>query len=866
MRAVRGRLGRSASHFVFLAMTTVAPVFAQVPSSPDAMPSDTDRVIVTGTRQALQQAADIKRDASQIEDVITAEDVGKLPDENVAEALQRVTGVQITRVFGEGQAVSIRGLQQVRVEVDGRTLLGWSSRLSPPENENLGRSSGLDSIPSSLFGRLEVRKSPVASQVEGGLGGTVNLVTPRPFDFDTTVISLRAAETYGDVTDRVEPRLNGLFTTQLADGRVGILLSGEYQKRTSTTQTLERNNYFERLNGGSVAVKAPQLLQYENFVVDRTRTGLSAVLQWALTPELSITADGIYSEIATGREQNFLAWRLPNSPSASIILDPVTVDGFVVAGTANGTLTTAGQIRNEPSKSYLYALNGRYAGGPFTLDAEVGYSSGSLDQSIEIITLQANGPVPGVFDFRSGAVPSLSLGQFDTTNYANFTPVPNAVRANRLVGELSESVARLDASYSLGDTTKLSAGLRYASLQSSTRAYRSQVTPTRAEIAPFLSVTGTSFLPELHSQIPKAFLRAVPASGYVFNRAQQAQPNPASPGGLLPNSTRDYDLSEETFGGYVMIDSEMSIWGVPIIANAGLRVISTDFVVDTLLQTAGPVFTPVTDTSRYTDLLPSVNLTLPLSHDLQVRLAASRTMQRAGIAELAPSLFVNVTNRNATGGNAQLKPPKSDNLEISIEYYLDGGSTLSAAVFYKDVTDFIASNTTLDIFPGYESLGEIPYTRPDNVSSAKVKGIEVGMQTFFDWLPAPFDGFGMIANYTYSDAQDSNGFPLVATSRNSFNLIGLYEMGGVSARLAYNFRDEALFEFTEGRPNYVDSASQLDAQISYDLTDNVKLEVQGQNLLPDESAIVEYSVVGPVALNSYALSERRFSIGLRARF
>ena len=143
-----------------LAAYALSPAYAQ----DAATPAEEDAIVVTGIRASLEQAADIKREASQVMDVITAEDVGKLPDANVAEALQRVTGVQITRVFGEGQSVSVRGLQQVRVEVDGRTLLGWSARLSPPENDQLGRSSGLDSVPSSLFGRLEVRKSPLASQ------------------------------------------------------------------------------------------------------------------------------------------------------------------------------------------------------------------------------------------------------------------------------------------------------------------------------------------------------------------------------------------------------------------------------------------------------------------------------------------------------------------------------------------------------------------------------------------------------------------------------------------------------------------------------------------------------------------------------
>ncbi len=131
---------------------------------------------------------------------------------------------------------------------------------------------------------------------------------------------------------------------------------------------------------------------------------------------------------------------------------------------------------------------------------------------------------------------------------------------------------------------------------------------------------------------------------------------------------------------------------------------------------------------------------------------------------------------------------------------------------------------------------------------------------------SPFNGFGVIANYTYSDAEDNAGFPLVAVSKNSYNLVGLYEKGPFSARLAYNYRDEAVFEFSQGRPSFIGSRSQLDAQIGIDITKNIALSLQAQNLMPKKSATTEYSDFNPTALNSYALSERRFSIGARAKF
>jgi iron complex outermembrane receptor protein len=804
--------------------------------------------------------------------VITAEDVGKLPDSNVAEALQRVTGVQITRVFGEGQSVSVRGLQQVRVEVDGRTLLGFSARLSPPENEQLGRSSGLDSVPSSLFGRLEVRKSPLASQVEGGLGGSVNLVTPKPFDFKKPVLTGRIQGVYFEKSDEIEPTATGLATTRLAGGRIGVLLSAEYQKRTSTIESFERNNFFARTNGGSSTVFVPALLQYETFVVDRSRLGFNGSVQFEVTPQFVVTAEGLYSELTTGRKQDFLAFRLPTS--GTIVANPTLEQGFVVAGRANGTLTTAGQLRDEPTKSYLYALNGKYDGGRLKVEGDAYFSKGTIRQTIQIITLQAKAAVPGSFDFRAGPIPSLALGTaaapFNLADYNNFNPASNGVRSNLLVGELQESAGRIDFSYETDGGVTLSAGARYVELEARSNAFRSQVTPSRTEIQPFLRTTdGATFLSGIRGDFPRSFLTTDPTFDFVYNRAQQAQPDPNNPGGLLPNPARDYDLSEKTLAGYLMFSAEGEVLGMPVRANAGVRAIWTDFSVDTLLQSgtvAAPVFTPVTDTNEYVNVLPSANVVFNVSKDFLVRISASQTMQRAGIAELAPSIFVNTTNRSATGGNAQLKPPTAINADVSFEYYTGKSSLVSGALFYKEVSDFIASNTTLGLFPGYENLGIIPFTRPDNVASAKVKGFEVGLQQFFDFLPAPLDGFGIIANYTYSDATDSNGFPLVATSKNSYNLVGLYEKGPFSARLAYNYRDEAVFEFTEGRPSFIGARSQLDAQLGFDLTRNVAIQLQAQNLFPKKSATVEYSVIGPVALNSYALSERRYSLALRAKF
>ncbi len=852
------------------ATLAASPAFAQdtrPPAQAGDAAQDEGEIVVTGIRGSLERAAEIKRDAPQIVDVITAEDVGKLPDSNVAEALQRVTGVQITRVFGEGQAVSVRGLQQVRVEVDGRTLLGWSARLSPPENDQLGRSSGLDSVPSSLFGRLEVRKTPLASQAEGGLGGTVNLVTPKPLNFKKPTISVRAQGVYSEGSKKFEPAITGFATTTFADGRIGIMLAGEYQKRTSTNQTFERNNFLNRNFTGPTAIEqVPVLLQYENFVVDRSRLGLNGAIQFEVTPEFTVTADALYSKLTTGRHQDFFAFRLPTGTNP--VTGRTTVDGMVLAGTASGTITTAGQERNEPTKSYLYGLNGKYDDGKLRIEGDGYYSKGTIDQTIQIITLQATTTVPGTFDFRDNTVPSLTLvSSFNPTSYASYNPASNGVRSNRLLGLLEEWTGKLDLSYKFDDGVTLSTGVRYTDLHARSNAFRSQVTPTRAEIEPYLTVID-NHLPGVPGNFPRSFLSTAPTFDYVFTRAQAAQPNP-DPNGLstlLPNSQRDYDLSERALAGYLMVSGEGRIAGVPYRANAGVRIARTDLSVDTFL-TVGTTATLVTDKNSYTTVLPSANIAFNVTDKFLVRISGSQTMQRASIADLAPSTFFNATNLSVTGGNAALKPPISTQADISFEYYTGRSSLISGALFYKDVSNFIASFVTSGVDTNLDPVGRtLVFSRPENLASAKIKGFEVGIQQFLDFLPAPFDGLGVIANYTYSDSKDNAGFPLVAVSKNSYNLIGLFEKGPISARIAYNYRDEAVFEFSEGRPSFIGPRSQLDAQVGVDVTKWLALSLQAQNLSPEDSATNEYSNFNPQALNSYALSERRYLIGLRARF
>lgn len=830
-----------------------------------------DTIVVRGVRSSVEDSLSAKRRSDQLVDVIAAEDIGKLPDENVAEALQRVTGVQITRQFGEGQDISIRGLPQVRVEVDGRTLLGFSVKVSPPENQTLGRSSGLDIVPSGVFSRLEVRKSPTAKQIEGGLGGSVNLVTPKPFDFRERTIGYSVEGVYSEGVAEVEPAASGFYADTFFDDRIGILLAADYSGRTSTTELFERNNFLNTGlidadgdgavddirdgNGDGLADIAPDRVRYEYLVTDRERYGFSGELQFAATEEIEFFVEGLYSHLETGRNADGLEYRFAGN------IEPTEYLGnFIVAGNTSARISQFRQERLEPTDSWLVAAGGSYEGERWSFSGEASYSKGTLEQEIRLPDLRSIDPVDGFVDFTAGDVPTLELADdFDVTDASNY--FLNRIVANLVPPELDEIAVRGDVGYEVaaGHLRSIEAGLRYRELGSSLTARRSFFTGLDlADIADDLVIFDEDLLDDSGAEIPLPFLIALVSSDEDYGI-----PKP-----LDPLTQRDYDIEETSTAAYLQANFEGELGTLPYRANVGVRYVTTDFEALTFTQVAtdtGTEFIPAEDSNDYDNWLPSANITINLRDDLLLRGSAAKVMQRASIADLAPSLFVNPFNFTATGGNAQLEPTVATQFDTSLEWYFAPAGIISIAAFYKDVEDFVAPTTEVQTFVGFENLGPLPFTRPENVSSGEIKGFEVSYQQAFDFLPVPFNGLGVITNYTFSDAELDDGQPVVGNSENSYNLIGYYEAGPFQTRLAYNYRDEAVFSFTQGRPDFIDEIGNLDFQASYDVNDKITLSFQAINLLPEQSAVVEYSADSPTLLNSYALSERRYFFGIRGR-
>jgi iron complex outermembrane recepter protein len=331
--------------------------------------------------------------------------------------------------------------------------------------------------------------------------------------------------------------------------------------------------------------------------------------------------------------------------------------------------------------------------------------------------------------------------------------------------------------------------------------------------------------------------------------------------------------------------------GIPIDGNVGVRYVHTKDVItgNQLLQTqnAAGVFTPVVPNvvdpvdqrNSYSNWLPSGNLRAHLTDKLQLRLAGSKTLTRPDFSQLSPALTVVPGQLAASSGNPGLAPITATNADVSLEWYINKSTSIYVAGFYKWVKGFIFTRATPNVTIG----GTAGYTlsQPENSGNGKVKGVEVGYQQFFDFLPGALSGLGLQANFTYADSKAPSslvGFsaPLTQLSKYSYNVAGIYEKGGVSLRVAYNYRSSFLSSILAGAytppggattsyvfPVMTKGYGWLDASLNYDVTPHFTVTVDAQNLL--RTQIQQYYQV-QTRPGQYTIDDRQFMIGARIKF
>lgn len=828
-------------------------------------------VVVVGVHPSLASAQDIKREKVEIVDSVVAGDIAKLPDFSVANALQRVTGIQIARDRGDGAGITIRGLTQMETTLNGREVF----------TAGTGRNLDFTDIASEMVTGIDVYKTSSAEHIEGGVGGMIDLRTRRPFDFKSREIVGSTRLVYGDLVDRNATQFSALVSNRwktATAGEFGALVNFSHQDRAfredqkGTGNPLARTDLF-----AGRAVVAPNGTSETTSLGNRKRTAANAVLQWRPSANFELYAEGSYTEFQT--RQNSYQINVLASPAfvaGSPALFPGTNDLNRITW-ANAPVSVLSFARDTLDQTKQAAVGGIWTGGALTLKSDVSYTQSSSTLFFSGLTL--GGTAANFTQDLSTGVPSSSVTGTNFLAPANFQYTGVSYRFRRFEGE--QVAGQLDGEYELSDgfINTLLAGGRYA---------RRGAANVNGLIVADASVKGipATAMPQFTTSNPYDFFPgAASIRNYIVGNLDTAR-NAAGlrnafgittpiPAAASPLSI--WDIGEETQAAYLMarfkatpiaVDGELD-------GNIGLRAVHTrERVAGAQSVPATGGVTPINVNSSYTDYLPSLNLRYLLSAGLYLRASASKTMTRPNFDQLSPSLTlipnaINPSLNQGNAGNPELKPIRADNLDVAVEKYFNKTDAVYLTGFLKKVEGFVTTVSKPEVVDGVA----YQVSRPQNNAAADIKGFEFGYQQAFDFLPAWLSGLGMQANYTHVDSETLDStlgkkMPLQNLSKHSVNLIGMYEKGRVSARIAYNWRDKFLSGVTNivgvgALPIYTKAYGWLDASVSYRFSDKVSLVIAGANLL--RTVRSSYYGVETRPQSSW-LNDTQVSVTVTARF
>lgn len=854
--------------------------------------SELDEVIVTGYRRSLGDARDIKQNSVIAVDAIVAEDMAKFPDLNLAESLQRLPGVQITREAGEGRRISLRGLGAdfSRVQLNGMEVLGnVDSAQDSRGQRSRDRAFDFNIFASELFSRVEVEKTFQTSQKEGGMAGTVGLFTGRPFD---TEPGFRGAVTSkvgtNEYTDDAQPRVAALFT-QNWDNVFGVSFSAAYSRRQTTEQGHNTYNYEQASAGrlqamvaGGLNISRLSAAQQAKFLsgdlyfadgnrisswnAEQERLGLTGALQWRPTANMELTLDILHGEFTTERDELHLATRPLNSsgsvafdgaagaPWPSIfrtasVINNIAWDANDYVTMTDVTGTTFGsehrRSRNENVFNQI-VLTGKWdLSARLTIDGHVGYEKSTYETPYDDkLYMRAKGNQIANYG-ADGRSATFEYPGFDATNPANYAMDSFYYRGFHNESELHEG--ELNARFDLNDTWTLSAGLAYHKFRQDgvDTFYDDNVNGTRSKtrgtsVGDIADVFTNEFGSWLVGNYDRAFAK--------YREYHRFGPNTDGTGGALQDIENVFETTEETISGFVQADWDSELMGLPFRGNIGLRGYSTDTRSVGWIQGDSYAYLGTSDVEgSYEGVLPALNTVLEVAPDVLVRFSATQNLNRPGLGSMAArgSAFQDENSGEITAsrGNPNLEPYKVNAYDLGLEYYFGDVGLAAVSLFQKDITNYIGS-VLLENVPFSQTgvpSGTIPgatestivreFSMPINIEGTNtLTGLEVTLQAQLTFLPAPFDGFGVTANFTKVEAdQDLTGF-----SPESYNATVYYETSRWGARASMSHRatwfggysDDPMSAGTRG----FEASTYVDAAAFFNIADDLQLTLDAVNL------------------------------------
>ena len=868
-------------------------------------------VIVTGIRNSETESLETKKAYDSHVEIVTAEDIGKLPAKNVADTLQRLPGVNISSSsaseggFDESDRVSLRGTAPSLTQtlVNGHTV-GTGDWFVLSQVQTVGRSVSYSLFPSEIVNQVVVHKSSEAHIVEGGSAGSVDIITRKPLEFAKPITAEASiGGVYADLPGNTKPQFSGLFNWKNDAGTAGVMLQGFYEKRSLQRNGQEVVGGYQQLTAASAPntiAAHPELagMYYPNeigavlFTQQRERKGGVIDVEFKPTDNLTLNLNGFYSKLkADNYNRNYMMWASSALGGAG--------GGVLTPGAVSNNVVTSGSIAGGTNPYGVYDQISRPGAASeskyLTLDADwrvtdhltitgqVGTTRGSgSSPTQDVIELGTAGGGGASWDMRGLGKPiNWTLGG-DNASPSGILPSSGWIFGGQGIHVTDkEDWAQLDGELAFDDGafSSLQFGARYAR---HTRQNPSEIAqgpnfatnwtdpaayPTTVGHYPsdFGSSLGGSFpgsiwyySPSQLAAIDGAFANRDPVSRFYFNDV--------------------YKVQEKDSAAYVQLNFESGIAS----GNFGVRYVQTKENIgytstapDALATTVtGPITGSAfgdyywnTYDHSYGKFLPSANLKLALTDDFLLRFAASQTMTRPDYSALAGYVSADDLTHTGSGGNPQLKPLVSSNFDAAAEWYFSERGLLSAGVYAMNLKDYVNFGNEVRTFKdmqasnaaGTDVYNQYLISVPRNVNG-KVRGVEL------NYIQPIGDNFGVQANYTYADASATGDAPLQGASKNTYNVSGYFENKRFNARVSYTYRSEFYAGVSRTDTFYQQGIGNLAASLGVQLTDWMSLSLDAMNL--NNPKLKYYTQNAAYGKQPYAMyvNGRQYYLNLRFKF
>jgi len=908
---------------------------ARADASADA--TDLDRVVVTGIRASLQQALETKRNADAIVDVITAEDVGKFPSTNVAEAMTMIPGVTIDRLFGQGERVSILGTDPAL----NRTLLNGQSVASADWFilDHPSRTFNYSLLAPQIVGKVTVYKSPEAHIDEGSIGGTVIVETRRPLDLEEDfVVGGQLGYLYNDRDEEGKPQGSLMLGWKNPSGTFGLIASAQRLDETIRRDGIEAygsvsaRDYRDGEGGGgsvnnppadwsqppnpdgsqptlppscvgacaetleaNLDARGPNSLSASFFEQQRERNSYSLALHFSPVEQLDVEFNALKIDASYDNINQSMFAFMGNPWNSLMRLTDVTIEeGIITRGTFRNALSVFDvQNRKSTIETESYDLKARWDGERWFASAHVGTTeaTGGTDQQVfgEFLNWAdysydiSRAPAqPGSLTYR-GANPFTDPSAFrmDGGWGADPTQPPpswNPGWGGNIVFKPTrdeETYGQVDFGLKLDSPVYL---LRFGAKRREHETEQKMGGVSLASVAGYGDATADMFNPQ---PVPDNYLRGFSGYGDLADRFYidgwaladyilsgdwlapwQTMPEPSTfnDPSFAANTWR---IVEDINAAYVQADFS---WN-GLRGNLGLRYVQTETESHSwqCVRTDAPPpcpadgYAPAVVAKKYNNTLPNLNLAYDLADDVILRFSAAKVIARPNYSDMSSYLWLGDQTLTGGGGNPELDPYKSTNLDVSAEWYFAEDAILAGSVFYKDVDNYILTTTRPEEHFN-QALNRVTIyevARPDNAGTAKIQGVALA------WQQQIGGGFGMIANYTYADAESSTGDPMPYNSKNQLNISPYFENERFSARLAASWRSAYFTNVDRGDNLWVRPYTSMDLSLGYRFNDNVSLNFDAMNLL--DEAYHSYADTERLTRGVYR-SGRRYLTTLRVQF